>query len=130
MNSGPIHCATTEEVRSVLKRTTIFALIVYCMLQGSVLLAATAESQWPPQTLRVAPGETLSRPSMAAKVARYGDTIEISAGTYENDAAVWLQNNLTIRGVGGLVRLAAKGASAEGKGIWVIKGNNTVVENI
>src|SRR5690348_14023082 len=114
----------------MLTRTTLFALIVCLVVQGSLLTGFVAELQLPPQTLHVGPTKNLSRPSMAATVARDGDTIEIMAGTYEEDAAVWTQNNLTLRGVGGLARLAAKGANAEGKGIWVIKGNNTLVENI
>ena len=93
-------------------------------------MGSLAELQLSPRTLHVGPTEHLSRPSMAASVARDGDTIEISAGTYEGDAAVWTQNNLTLRGVGGLARLAANGVNAEGKGIWVIKGDNTIVENI
>lgn len=71
-----------------------------------------------------------SRPSEAARVARDGDVIEIDAGTYRGDAAVWRQNDLTLRGTGGVARLVADGASAQGKAIWVIKGNNTRVENI
>jgi hypothetical protein len=56
--------------------------------------------------------------------------VEIDAGTYEGDVAVWSQNNLTIRGVDGRARLKANGAHAEGKGIWVIKGRNTLIENL
>jgi len=82
------------------------------------------------EVLRVGPGEAHKRPSEAASVASDGDVIEIQAGTYAGDAAVWRQNDLTIRGVGGLARLVAQGSAAQGKGIWVIKGNNTVVENI
>jgi hypothetical protein len=37
---------------------------------------------------------------------------------------------LTLRGSGGRAHLQAFGKSAEGKAIWVIKGNNVVVENI
>ena len=44
--------------------------------------------------------------------------------------AVWTQSNLTIRGVGGRPHLDAAGAVAEGKGIWVIKGHHTTIENI
>ena len=80
--------------------------------------------------LAVGPGKTLKRPSMAAKVAHNGDTVEIAAGTYPGDAAVWRQNNLTIRGVNGRAHLKANGAAAEGKAIWVIKGKNTTVESI
>jgi hypothetical protein len=80
--------------------------------------------------LRVGPDRDLTRPSEAARRARDGDVIEIDAGEYAGDVAVWTQNNLTIRGVGGRAHLHANGAHAEGKAIWVIKGANTTVENI
>jgi len=83
-----------------------------------------------PTVLRVGPGEKLTVPSAAAKVARDGDVIEIRAGTYAGDAAVWRQHRLTIRGVGGRAHMRADGAQAEGKAIWVIKGNDTTVLNI
>ncbi|HEY2923318.1 MAG TPA: right-handed parallel beta-helix repeat-containing protein, partial [Candidatus Binatia bacterium] len=91
---------------------------------------AAAEPELRHRTLRVGPKESLSQPSMAASIAQDGDVIEIDAGTYEADAVVWTQNNLILRGIGGRARLIAKGAHAEGKAIWVIKGNNTIVENI
>jgi len=80
--------------------------------------------------LVVGPGKARTRPRMAAQDARDGDIIEIAAGVYPRDAAVWTQNNLTIRGVGGRAHLRADGAYAQGKGIWVIKGANTTIENI
>lgn len=82
------------------------------------------------RVLRVGPGQPLAKPSTAAEKARDGDVIEIAAGVYGEDVAVWRQNNLTIRGVGGLAHMRADGANAEGKGTWVIKGNNTTIENI
>lgn len=81
-------------------------------------------------TIRVGPGRPYSKPSEAAKVAKDGDVIEILAGTYPGDAAVWIQNNLTIRGVHGRAHLPANGQLAQGKAIWVIKGKNTTIENI
>ena len=80
--------------------------------------------------LNVGPTHELKTPSAAAKVARDGDTIEIEAGIYPGDAAVWLQNRLTLRGVGGRAHLRADGAHAEGKAIWVIKGAHTTIENM
>jgi hypothetical protein len=80
--------------------------------------------------LRVGPGRPLAMPSEAARKARDGDTIEIDAGTYDGDVAVWRQNGLTIRGVGGRAHVRAQGQDAEGKAIWVIKGTNTTVESI
>jgi hypothetical protein len=84
----------------------------------------------PPATLKVGPGQPYKRPSDAAAVARHGDTIEIEAGVYPGDVAVWRQNDLTLRGVGGRAVLDAQGRSAEGKAIWVIKGDRAIVENI
>ncbi|MES1982150.1 MAG: right-handed parallel beta-helix repeat-containing protein [Pseudomonadota bacterium] len=81
-------------------------------------------------TLEVGPGRTYTYPSIAAVHAQNGDTVEIAAGVYPGDVAVWRQNNLTIRGVGGKAILRANGKYAEGKGIWVIKGNNVIVDNI
>jgi hypothetical protein len=43
---------------------------------------------------------------------------------------VFTQDRLTIRAVGGRARLAANGASAEGKGIWVVRGGSILVENL
>jgi hypothetical protein len=78
----------------------------------------------------VGPQHALKTPSAAAKLARDGDTIEIEAGLYERDAAVWPQSRLTIRGIGGRAHLRADGANAEGKAIWVIKGSNTTIEGV
>ena len=80
--------------------------------------------------LRVGPDRPLATPSAAAAVADDGDIVEIDAGTYRGDAAIWRQNGLVLRGVGGMAHLAADGAHAEGKAIWVIKGNDTTIENI
>ncbi len=76
------------------------------------------------------PKRTLKTPGQAAAVAKDGDTIEIDAGVYSGDVAIWTRNNLTIRGVGGRPHLAANGKNAQGKGIWVIQGANTTIENI
>jgi len=83
-----------------------------------------------PAVLRVGAERKLKRPSAAAEIARDGDIIEIDAGIYDGDAAVWRQHRLTIRGVGGRARLRANGAHAEGKAIWVIKGNDTTIEGV
>jgi hypothetical protein len=66
----------------------------------------------------------------ASKTAVDGDLVEIDPGTYLGDVAVWPQNNLTLRGVGGIVILDADGTSAQGKAIFVIQGDNVFVENL
>lgn len=97
----------------------------------TLLLAASLPLQpSPAATLKVGPAQTLQAPSAAAKVAQDGDTIEIAAGDYSGDVAVWHANRLTLRGVHGSARLHAAGKSAEQKAIWVIKGDDTTVEQI
>ena len=102
-----------------------------CAALGALALFLSAGRAWcAGQVLRVGPGHELKTPSAAAKVARDGDTIEIEAGLYARDAAVWSQNGLTIRSVNGLAQLRADGVHAEDKGIWVIKGAGTTIEGI
>lgn len=84
----------------------------------------------PQQVLRVGPNQPFQRPSEAARVARDGAVVEIDAGEYEGEVAVWRQNDLTLRGVGGRPHLRAAGRAAEGKAIWVITGDRVTVENV
>lgn len=117
-----------------------FALIVFAFLSTLMFvgndqslsvsspMAKTSSKQ--PEVLRVGPGMPYLTPSVAARFAKNGDVIEIIAGTYPGDVASWTQNDLTIRGIYGRARMIANGNHAEGKGIWVIKGNNVTVENI
>lgn len=81
-------------------------------------------------TYYVGPDMQYTKPSQVAAVAQDGDLIEIERGVYQSDVAIWRQNNITIRGIGGRAHIKANGAAAQGKGIWVIKGDNILVENI
>ncbi|WAC73997.1 hypothetical protein OU995_04495 [Roseateles sp. SL47] len=74
------------------------------------------------QVLRVGPGLRLRTLAAAAAEARPGCTIEVLAGDYRADVATWTQDDLTLRAVGGRVRLLANGAHAQGKGIFVCAG--------
>jgi len=56
--------------------------------------------------------------------------VEIEAATYAADVAVWRANRLTLKGVGGRPHITGDGRHAEGKGIWVIKGDDVTVENV
>jgi pectate lyase len=103
--------------------STVIRISLLLVITGLITSADAA-------TLQVGFGKKYLVPSIAAKFARDGDIVEIDAGDYPKDAATWKQNNLTIRGVGGQAHLNADGASAEGKGIWVIRGNNVIIENI
>lgn len=80
--------------------------------------------------LHVGPAQRYKTPSSAAVVAQDGDTIEMEAGEYPGDVAVWSANRLTICGVNGLAHMEAHGKSAQQKAIWVIRGNDTTVEHI
>ena len=101
----------------------IFIPAIFALLLSCPALSVSA-------TLSVGPERILKRPSDAARIAKNGDTVVIDAGIYSGDVAVWRQHRLTLRGSGERAHLQAFGKSAEGKAIWVIKGNNVVVENI
>jgi pectate lyase len=103
--------------------STLIRISLLLVITGLITSADAA-------TLQVGFGKKYLVPSIAAKFAHDGDIVEIDAGDYPKDAATWKQNNLTIRGVGGQAHLNADGASVEGKGIWVIRGNNVIIENI
>ncbi len=111
--------------RRKLLRLMACSLLVFAGIQSDV-----AYSQASGRVLQVGPTRKLKTPSQAAAAAKNGDTIEIDAGLYSGDVATWTRNNLTIRGVGGRAHLDAHGSNAQGKGIWVIQGANTTVENI
>jgi len=81
-------------------------------------------------TLRVGPGEKITRITDAAKLAKEGDTVEILPGEYMGDVTVWLQKTLTIRGIGQRPVLVADGKHAEGKAIWVIRNGEFLIDNI
>ena len=96
------------------------------ILVGFLLFSAAASAA----TLQVGPDKPFQAPCAAIAVAAPGDLIEIDAGLYTRDVCVVPQNNLTLRGVNGRAHLEAQDASSQGKAIWVIKGNDVVVENI
>ena len=82
--------------------------------------------------LQVGPGKAFAAPCAAIAAASPGDTIEIdSSVTYVGDVCAWTTAGLTLRGVGGArAHIDAGGQNSQGKGIWVISGANTTVENI
>jgi hypothetical protein len=102
------------------------------MIQLSIsltgLLAAPAAYA---NTLEVGPGKTYAAPCAAIAAAQTGDTIQIdAAGSYSGDVCGWTTSGLTIVGVNGRPKIDAGGQNAQGKGIWVITGNDTTVENV
>lgn len=80
------------------------------------------------RTIRVGAFGDVRTIAEAASIAHDGDIVEVEAGTYKRDVAVWLQSSLTVRAVGGRARLQADGAHAEGKAIWVLRDGDFTIE--
>ncbi|HEY8878441.1 MAG TPA: hypothetical protein VIN03_12810 [Roseateles sp.] len=78
--------------------------------------------------LRVGPGRAVRSLAAAARQARDGMLVEVDAGDYVADVATWPQQELTLRAVGGRVRLVAGGAHAQGKGLFVTTGRRQRIE--
>lgn len=98
-----------------------------CLLAMTVLAQAVA----PPKTqeiLQVGPHRAIKTIAASASTAGAGATIFVDAGDYPADVAVWQHDNISIRAVGGRVRLLARGAAAEGKAIWVVRAKGMRVE--
>ncbi len=85
-------------------------------------------------TYHVGPSRTYISPNalFLVNIVQDGDIIEIDAADYSGAAAFanWSADNLIIRGVGGRPHLIANGQNLQGKGIWIISGDNATVENI
>ncbi len=94
-------------------------------LAGVLLLGFAGQGM--AATLAVGPDHKLKMPSEAAGVAKDGDVVEIAPGEYF-DCAVWKASNLTIVGKGPEVVVTDK--TCQGKGLFVISGNNVTVRDI
>lgn len=81
-------------------------------------------------TWQVGPTRTYTMPSQVANLVSNGDVVEIDAGVYESDVAGWTAHNITLRGVGGMAHLKSNGNAFGQKAIWVIAGNNYLIEHI
>ena len=94
----------------------------------SLLLCSAASADEGFKTLQVGPLRTIKTIASAAKLAGDNTIIDVDAGDYLGDVAVWTQANIRLRAVGGRVRLRADGQAAEGKGIWVVRSAQFSVE--
>lgn len=99
-----------------------------CCLGMPMSPAAAAGAEGELQILRVGAQREIKTIAQASRVARNGAVIEVDAGTYAGDVAVWTQDGVSLRAVGGRVVLLAAGASAEGKAIWVVRAQAMQVE--
>src|SRR5215211_3231440 len=75
--------------------------------------------------LSVGSGKPYSTIASAVTAAQNGDTIEVQAGTYTNDYAS-ISKNITLQGVGGMVKLVSTDLIPNGKGIFVTNGDITI----
>lgn len=121
----------------LIQQTNKLFLIGLFFLAGMALvpLAKAAQSIAPAESvsdnrlvIRVGANRLIKTIAEAARLAKDGDTVEVDAGDYKGDVAIWSQNNLTLRAIGGRARMIASGAAAEGKGIWVIRGEGITIE--
>jgi hypothetical protein len=78
--------------------------------------------------LHVGPTRSITTIAEAARAARDGTVVEVDAGSYPGDVAVWEQEHVTVKSFGGRVRLVADGMSAEGKAIWVVRAGQMTVD--
>jgi Right handed beta helix region len=97
---------------------------------AAIVCAAIAGEVAAGQVYRVGPTREYQLPSQVIALVADGDTVEIDAGAYPGDVAIWRAHRLTLRGVGGRAHLIGATSLAEDKAIWVTKGNDTVIENI
>ena len=78
--------------------------------------------------LQVGRSRAIKTIAEASILASADTVIEVDSGEYRRDVAVWTQERLTLRAVGGRVKLSAAGAAAEAKAIWVMRGGQITVE--
>ncbi|MGE0666995.1 MAG: right-handed parallel beta-helix repeat-containing protein [Sphingomonadales bacterium] len=80
--------------------------------------------------IRIGPGKDYERLGDVAGSLRNGDVVEIEAGLYLNDFAEIGASDITLRGVNGRPHFRATVGPPNGKGIWVLSGDNVSVDNI
>lgn len=99
------------------------------MHKCSVLLLLLACAPAFGATREVGAGKRYTSPCQAAASAKSGDIVLIQPGDYAGDACEWTQDRLVIRGAGPRPHIDGAGHEVA-KGLWVIRGNDVVVENV
>lgn len=106
-------------------------LVLVLMAFGLGLQPDAAQAQTdaaPSPVIQVGPTRAIKTIAEAARLVSPGGIVEVDSGDYPGDVAVWRQDQVWVRAVGGRVRLLAQGAAAEGKGIWVVRAQGMRVE--
>lgn len=110
-------------------KMTLLLPIVSLMLSLAPWTTAYAiQPQNPQEVVRVGPTRAVRTIAAAAKLVPDGGIVEVDAGEYRGDVAVWANKNARIHAIGGRVRLDAAGAAASGKGIWVVRGGKIEID--
>ena len=113
----------TLKTRFLKDASWLMKICFWCMLMTTHCAVALAQN-----VIHVGPKHQIKSIAVAAAAAKDGDVFEVEAGDYQGDVAVWTKDNITVRAVGGRVKLSAEGMAAEGKGIWVMRGGRMTVE--
>ena len=112
----------------------LFFMTASALISGVASTQERASSDKPEtaaKVIRVGASREVRTLQKAAEIARDGDTVEVDPGDYHGDTAVWTQNALVIRGMGVRPRVVGDGRnSAEGKGLFVVRGGNVTIENL
>lgn len=95
------------------------------LIAGMGIAAPSARAA---SVLRVGTKQQIRTLAAAAGVATDGMLVEVDAGDYTGDVAAWTQHDLTLRAVGGPVRMLAGGRAAEDKAIFVTSGQRMAIE--
>jgi len=96
----------------------------YGLVFAALLVAAPAGAL----VVHVGPARDIRTLAHAARYARSGDVVEVDAGRYFDDGAVWDQDTLVIRAVNGRVRVEAGARVPEDKAIFVVRGRDVTIE--
>lgn len=103
-------------------------LTVFCSFFQFTVAAEPPVMPEQGKTIRVGKNRPVKTISEASTLASDGGVIEVDAGEYRHDVAVWTHKNLTLRAIGGRVKIIASGAAAEGKGTWIVRGGKVEVD--
>jgi len=98
---------------------SLFFIVLFVMYSNSIFA-----SEW-----NIGPNRQYKKPSDIALLVKDFDTIYIDKAEYIGDVCSWYAKGLYFKGESGAI-LKANGKAAEQKAIWVIKGDDCIVEGI
>jgi hypothetical protein len=117
-----------SDIENSQKRLEFGLFVVSCVWAMSLFFSRPVDAIEQGRLIEVGVQRSVKTLAEASRLAKDGDVVEVDAGDYQRDVAVWEQNDLTVRARNGRVRLIAHGEAAESKGIWVVRGGNISVK--